>query len=302
VTTEATDTVVNPAVPTARPAWFQARQRRQPPAADEVESSASGTETTGATTKAPPPPPLVVVDESHSARLWKRIIIAVSLVNLGWGVIASGILHGLAIVVLGVIVFQQHNDGRFQIDGAFDAPLEEAVLDSKMELEVGGPAAKLEFIAATDATGDLETLAAMSDQIAGALTGNKDGSGDGGEGNGINSMSSLMTAPAKAITRGSFTVWTKPEDPTPGLPYLIIIQVKLPKEVKGYRLRDLKGFVRGTDGYQKPIAFKTTDRRAVVDGLVQVQVFIPGAQQLVRDTINVRSDLLKEEQTIEIVF
>ena len=302
MTTEATDTVVPPAVPTARPAWFQARQRRQPPAADEADSSASGTEATGTTTKAPPPPPLVVVDESHSSRLWKRIIIAVSLVNLGWGVIASGILHGLAIVVLGVIVFQQQNDGRFQIDGAFDAPLEEAVLDSKMELEVGGPAAKLEFIAATDATGDLETLAAMSDKIAGALTGNKDGSGDGGEGNGINSMSSLMTAPAKAITRGSFTVWTKPEDPTPGLPYLIIIQVKLPNEVKGYRLRDLKGFVRGTDGYQKPIAFKTTDRRAVVDGLVQVQVFIPGAQQLVRDTINVRSDLLKEEQTIEIVF
>ncbi len=243
-----------------------------------------------------------MVDESNRSRLWKRIILAVSMVNLGWGVIASGVLHGLVIVVLGVIVFHQNNDGRFQIDGAFDAPLDEAVLDSKMELEVGGPAAKLEFIAATDATGDLETLSAMSDKIAGALTGNKDGSGDGGEGNGINSLSSLMTAPAKAITRGSFTVWTKPEDPTPGLPYLIIIQVKLPNEVKGYRLRDLKGFVRGTDGYQKPIAFKSNDRRAVVEGLVQVQIFIPGAQQLVRDTINVRSDLLKEEQTIEIVF
>lgn len=288
MTNEATET----AAPATRPAWFQARQRRQGPDA----SAANGA------SPAPPPPPLVVVDESHRSRLWKRIVLAVSMVNLGWGVITSGVLHGIAMVVLGVMVFHHQTDGRFQIDGAFDGPPEEAILDSKMELEVGGPTAKLEFVAATDATGDLDTLATVSDHIAGAINGTQDGTGDGGEGNGVNSLSSLMTAPAKAITRGSFTVWTKPEDPVPGLPYYIIIQVKLPTEVKGYRLRDLRGFVRGTDGFQKPIAFKSTDRRAVVDGLVQVQIFIPGAQQLVRDTINVRSDLLKEEQTIEIVF
>jgi hypothetical protein len=36
--------------------------------------------------------------------------------------------------------------------------------------------------------------------------------------------------------------------------------------------------------------------------VVQIQVAIPGAVQLVKDTIRIKSELLKEEQTIEIVF
>ncbi len=59
---------------------------------------------------------------------------------------------------------------------------------------------------------------------------------------GLNSLaSSLVDRPAggldfkipnQAVTKGSFTVWTVPEDPRPGEKYVIMIQIKLKNNVK----------------------------------------------------------------------
>jgi hypothetical protein len=183
---------------------------------------------------------------------------------------------------------------------------DETILDSSSSLDAGGSLAPLEFESTGvaqmfDPTGGGSLPSRVFGDVNGALGG--DGQGDGGSGSGgLGSVAGNIRVPSSAITKGSFTVWTEPEDPLPGRPYEIVIQVQLSREIKGYRLRDLTGLVTGTDGYEKPIRFKSTDRKAVKDGVVQVKIPIPGANRLVKDTIRVRSDVLKEEQTIEIVF
>jgi hypothetical protein len=56
---------------------------------------------------------------------------------------------------------------------------------------------------------------------------------------------------AKAVTKGSFTVWTVPSDPGPGEDYQIFIEVKLPQSLSSYQRGDLRGNVSGTDSYQQ---------------------------------------------------
>ena len=125
-----------------------------------------------------------------------------------------------------------------------------------------------------------------------------------------------------AVTKGSFTAWTEPEVPEVGRPYLIIIEVRLPKAVKGYRINDLSGTVRGTDGYGQSIPFDANQRNSsfytdenvkhriqtgsesikVRGNKIQLGIQVPGAQKLVRDTIEIRSRRLREKQKLELVF
>jgi hypothetical protein len=125
-----------------------------------------------------------------------------------------------------------------------------------------------------------------------------------------------------AVTKGSFTAWTEPEIPEVGRPYLIIIEVRLPKGVKGYRINDLSGTVRGTDGYGQSIPFDSNQKNSsfytdenvkhriqtgsetikVRANKIQLGVQVPGAQKLVRDTIEIRSRRLREKQKLELVF
>ncbi len=137
----------------------------------------------------------------------------------------------------------------------------------------------------------------------------------------------FLTAPkgAKVVQKGSFSVWTVPEDPLPNQEYKIVIQVRLPKVVRRYRVRDLSGLVEGTDGYRQKIpwdplwkgrpdvALTVRDGRLVAlrkEGFLPIrnrisQLIIrvpPANKKLVRDTITIESRLLKEKQVLEIVF
>ena len=73
---------------------------------------------------------------------------------------------------------------------------------------------------------------------------------------------------------------------------------------KRYPLRDLKGFVVGTDGYKQHFGGPTEagyvdvkNNRARLQATV-----VPGASQLVKDVITVESKILEEKQEIEIIF
>jgi len=144
---------------------------------------------------------------------------------------------------------------------------------------------------------------------------------DGGEGFG---MAFKMPTGGKAVTKGSFTAWTVPKDPRPGQDYKIVIQIQVPKSITRYRMSDLTGRVIGTDKYTLDIPneiqfnrygtkiqktrtgelefARKGDYARVVDNQVQVIVNVEGAKQLVQDTIEVKSRMLKEEQKLEIVF
>ena len=145
------------------------------------------------------------------------------------------------------------------------------------------------------------------------------GEGDGGdEGFGFKFK---MPAGGKAVSAGSFSAWTVPEDPKPGQDYMIVIRIKTPERSRTYRVTDLSGELVGTDGYRLSIPIdrshpdktvtekggrlvpvRTSDRLRVVKGHVQIMVKVPGAPSLVRDMIELRSKMLKEEQKLEIVF
>ncbi|MCA9047412.1 MAG: hypothetical protein KDA89_01710 [Planctomycetaceae bacterium] len=125
-----------------------------------------------------------------------------------------------------------------------------------------------------------------------------------------------------AVTKGSFTAWTVPETPEPQQPYMIIIEVRLPDDVKRYRITDLDGYVRGSDSYRQRIPFDPrakfasfytdenqkmvnisgSDTITVRDNIVQLAIQIPGALRLVRDVIEIRSRRLRERQELELVF
>jgi len=109
--------------------------------------------------------------------------------------------------------------------------------------------------------------------------------------------------PKQAITKGSFTVWTEPEDPMPGERYKIMIRVKLKTNAKRIRRSDIKGSVVGTDGYSDHFGGPTeAGYYTVRDKRVQFHVVVPGAVELVKDVIKVESKMLDEKQRIEIVF
>jgi hypothetical protein len=136
-------------------------------------------------------------------------------------------------------------------------------------------------------------------------SGKGNGSGDGigdGDGTGTGNMVGPIGVPKYAVTKGSYSVWTDPKDPEPGISYQIVIQFRLPRNVETYRGSDLSGMVIGTDGYKQAIRFSRTESFPVHDGSVQVRIRVPGADRLIRDTIRVESKLLREKQVIEIEF
>ena len=107
----------------------------------------------------------------------------------------------------------------------------------------------------------------------------------------------------------------KPGDsPRPGQPYYITIQIKVPEGRRRFPMSDLAGIIVGTDRYQQRLPQHTyvldqngqpTRPRGsipVIDGVVQFLVFVPGARELVKDTIEISSEMLNEEQKLELVI
>ncbi len=150
------------------------------------------------------------------------------------------------------------------------------------------------------------------------LTGNQENA-DGGAG----STDFFFKIPESglAVTKGSFTAWTDPEFPAALESYLIIIEIRLPEDVKQYRLNDLRGSsVQGTDGYQQSVPWQRNAQSTIVSddgreriesesqrvsvsaGKVQLAIRVPGAKRLVKDTIKLRSRRLREQQELELVF
>lgn len=105
-----------------------------------------------------------------------------------------------------------------------------------------------------------------------------------------------------AVTAGSFSVWTEPAEPRAGEPYRIIIQVRLPPDITRYPVSDLEGVVIGSDGYRKPIPGSASGELAIEGGYARFIVPIVSADEEVRDTVLIRSKLLKEMQRLVLEF
>jgi hypothetical protein len=253
----------------------------------------------------------------------------------GYGI--SLIVHVVIIAVLAIPVIRHFervsdpiavstepfNEGGGGFGGFMDTELAEP-------LEAGGgqPISLLPEHIASDALPISNALLSGKGKGSGGA-GQGTGSGDGGFGGGLGPI-----VPGNAVRKGSFTAWTVPiytanfpkrfgdpepkpgDSPRPKQPYHIIIQIKVPRNKTTYALvSDLTGTVVGTDGYRQKIPENTMVLAAdgktfvvprgsvrVKNGLVHIQIFVPGAERLIRDTIEVSSKMLKEEQTLELVF
>jgi hypothetical protein len=126
--------------------------------------------------------------------------------------------------------------------------------------------------------------------------------------------------PPEAVTKGSFSAWTEPKDPSPREDYRIVIQVTLPSNTTSYSENDLSGLVIGTDNYRQPLGSAVSSSVGVIVGSnnykryfesgvfkysgtsATLSVLVPGAANLVQDTIQIKSNLLNESQELKIVF
>ncbi len=112
----------------------------------------------------------------------------------------------------------------------------------------------------------------------------------------------LANLPRNAVSAGSFSVWTVPDNPDPGEPYKIIVQIRLPDGTQKYAVADLEGVVVGSDGYQKMIPGNVRGFLPVQDGHVRFEVHIVSADENVQDTVFVRSKVLREAQKLQLRF
>lgn len=111
-----------------------------------------------------------------------------------------------------------------------------------------------------------------------------------------------LPTPPSAVILGNFSVWTEPDNPDPGQPYRIVIQIRLPEGTRVYPVSDLEGVVVGSDGYRKPIPGSTSGTLPIQGGSVRYYVPVVSADEKVEDTILIRSKMLKETQKLLIRF
>ena len=221
--------------------------------------------------------------------------------------VLSLLVHLFALIALSVAIVQ-HSGGDGGINTIFvtqgDENQQQPGFDDPIDVQVGfdgGHTATTTALVPIDQfIGDRET-ATVRDLTAFAMQGQGHGEGEGEQtGDGTAGGGFRMPAPGRTVVKGNFTVWTVPDDPDPGVPYEIVIQVKLPKKGK-LRWGDVSGLVVGTDGYEQRISQYSKHTRYITRAN-QVVVRVPGARNKVRDHIQVRSNMLQESQTLEIVF
>jgi len=214
----------------------------------------------------------------------------------------TGILSALAFVVFQSASINQAGGivGTIGEPGGGGDDLSQLDIDTSLPVESSKDASPVEF---TDVSQVMDKITFNPGESIRGGKGSGNGNGSGGEG-GTGDIIGVAgpNIPKYAVTKGSFSAWTDPRDPDPGKNYEIVIQFRLPSNVRVYKGSDLSGMVSGTDGYKQAIKFSRTESFPVQDGNVQVRIRVPGGERLIRDTIRIESKLLHEKQVIEIEF
>lgn len=253
---------------------------------------------------------------------WKKLIVLwlVSNASCGYGV--SLIVHTVLLAAMSAIVYHSmdDNDAISMIITDADAMPVEFTEIMDLQIEPAGSTQNqlplLQQIPLPDATSDFNV---NPFEAAGQTAGNDGDAGSSGGGLGFKFN---MPEGGKVVSKGSFSAWTVPEDPEPRKDYMIVIRIRLPEKTRLYRISDLSGKVEGSDFYVQHLPFdpnrrdlaarterggqvvklRSSDRLRVIKNHVQIMIPVKGAASLVRDTIEVKSRMLKEDQKLEIVF
>jgi tetratricopeptide (TPR) repeat protein len=106
----------------------------------------------------------------------------------------------------------------------------------------------------------------------------------------------------RAVTNGSFSVWSEPAVPIAGESYAIYVRVRLPDQVVNYPRTDLSGLLIGSDGYRKAIGTDQPGDIPLVGHTATIVIPVVGASQPEADTLIVRSRLLKQQKIIKLIY
>lgn len=217
------------------------------------------------------------------------------------GVGVSTVVHAVLLALLSLFVITRHNEEAPWLTSSFAAD-ETANLDlTELEDFTLKPLA---------ASTPIDVVSAIEPQQAAIQPAFLVSESPVTSGNGSSTTGTGVRPPgtANAVTKGSFTAWTNPADPKPREDYLLVILVRVPDRIRKYTKEDLSGFLEGDDGYESPIGnftgsgFPKKFYGQFDDKARRLVIRVPGAAAKVRDTIQIRSKILREEQTLEIVF
>lgn len=253
---------------------------------------------------------------------WKKLALVwlVSNASCGYGV--SSIVHALLLAGMSLVVYTSMDENQsisMIITDADAMPIEfTEIMDLKIE-PPGGAQAQLPQLQPVPLNPALTDISSSLLDSAASVAGN-----DGDEGAPGDNLGFVISMPegGKVVSKGSFSAWTVPEDPEPRKDYMIVIRIRLPERTKLYRISDLSGKVEGSDFYVQHLPFdperkdliprterggqivpvRKNDRLRVIKNHVQIMIPVKGAASLVRDAIQVKSRMLKEDQQLEIVF
>lgn len=237
---------------------------------------------------------------------------------IGYGV--SLLFHFVLLILFSIVVLNMRGGGNELSTELGIADVEgDEVLDTRaFEISTGSEGAEEPLPTVEPVPIDIPTPEMpVADAIAPEIEGVADGAGEDEittPGAGSDQTFELPRG-GNVVAKGSFTAWTIPEDPRPGQDYVIVVELKLPEGVKQYSRDDLGGQLVGTDGYKvsipdgrewnglgwKPPRRAPQFRRDRSNA--RIVFFVRGSQMaLVRDTIQIRSRLLNEQQQLQIVF
>jgi hypothetical protein len=310
---------VQPLKPDTPPGWFQKRRQQSATVGEAAPQETS--ERAPLLRRATLPKLDVLPDNEADNRNWNQRTIDWLRGAAAESYGASLIVHAILLFCMSLYIFRLQDENSavsLVASESNNLPLEFEEIVA-LQLDTAGNADKTEL--PQNQTLPLQIDPLLASDVAVDLA-QYAGSGDGQDGDDSSGMLFAMPSGGQVVSAGSFSAWTVPKDPGPGEDYKIVIMVKVPSKRTVYPISDLSGVVIGTDGFRLEIPFgrfrerygtritrlnqlvfpRRSDRVRVVDGSVQIVVDIPGATRLVKDTIEVKSRMLDEDQTLEIEF
>ena len=247
--------------------------------------------------------------------------VASAKVGAGWkSVLASLMVHAVILLVAAFAVVSL--DPEFDLSKYLPA-INAAFSDEEIEdIEAFSETGKIELELVQQSEGMLALVATEPEELTeveipvATILEPIFGTGSAGEGTGESGEEAESSAefrferPAdgRAVTKGSFSVWTEPRDPLPYEAYYIVLQIRVPEGMTEYPADDLRIQVQGTDNFYLKIpdpkrGIYLLSDLPVIRGESQLVLPIPGAPQLVRDRIRIDSKkVLNEKQELEITF
>ena len=271
-------------------------------------------------------------EDGTKSSVWEQVTTQIT-GDEGAGVAFSLLIHAIVLALMAIPIINEleiEEEFTTLVDNAADDDMQfNAPIDTSSPVPDPAQASdQLQAQLLDPLATDKKLIPEIADANASSLDNDSNGTGASD-----NAQGARIAEPKNAIKAGNFSVWYWPIIGTMqgteikhGIPgdaprvrqhYSIVIRIKVPANRTFVRLNDFSGNVVGTDGYTQKIPddawftrrngemvkARPSHRIPVIDGTAEIMIRVPGALYAqVRDTIDVRSRTLDDEQKVELIF